>query len=82
MKAATGVHVFPCARDSRPQAEPLEKAESSPPTATEGISELLLNEPRDILHAEKQLTKALPKMAKAARYDRLRECFVEHLVEN
>ena len=33
----------------------------------------MINELRDILHAEKQLTKALPKMAKAARFDRLRE---------
>jgi len=57
------------------------KTESSPPTAPEGISDLLLDELRDILHAEKQLTKALPKMAEAARFDRLRECFEEHLVE-
>jgi Mn-containing catalase len=47
----------------------------------EGINDLLLDELRDILHAEKQLTKALPKMAKAARFDRLRECFEVHLVE-
>jgi manganese catalase len=47
----------------------------------EGISELLLDELRDILYAEKQLTKALPKMAQAAPFDRLRECFEEHLVE-
>ena len=57
------------------------KTESSPPTAPEGINDLLLDELRDIFHAEKQLTKALPKMAKAARFDRLRECFEEHLVE-
>jgi Mn-containing catalase len=57
------------------------KTESSPPTAPEGINDLLLDELRDILHAEKQLTKALPKMAKAARFDRLRECFEEHLIE-
>ena len=57
------------------------KTESAPPTAPDGINELLLNELRDILHAEKQLTKALPKMAKAARFDRLRECFEEHLLE-
>jgi Mn-containing catalase len=47
----------------------------------EGIQELLVDELRDILHAEKQLTKALPKMAKAARFDRLRECFEVHLIE-
>jgi Mn-containing catalase len=57
------------------------KTESSPPTAPDGINELLLDELRDILHAEKQLTKALPKMAKAARFDRLRECFEDHLLE-
>jgi Mn-containing catalase len=57
------------------------KTESSPPTVPEGIHDLLLDELRDILHAEKQLTKALPKMAKAARFDRLRELFEQHLVE-
>src|SRR5436305_12611955 len=57
------------------------KTESSPPIAPEGMAELLIDELRDILHAEKQLTKALPKMAEAARFDRLRELFEEHLVE-
>src|ERR1700759_5535716 len=57
------------------------KAESSPPTAPDGMDELLVDELRDILHAEKQLTKALPKMAKAARFDRLRELFELHLAE-
>jgi Mn-containing catalase len=57
------------------------KTESSPPTAPDGMDELLIDELRDILHAEKQLTKALPKMAKAARFDRLRELFEQHLLE-
>jgi Mn-containing catalase len=57
------------------------KAESSPPTAPDGIGELLVDELRDILHAEKQLTKALPKMAQAARFDQLRELFEQHLAE-
>jgi Mn-containing catalase len=57
------------------------KTESAPSVASEGISELLIEELRDILHAEKQLIKALPKMAKAARFDRLRELFEQHLVE-
>jgi Mn-containing catalase len=57
------------------------KAESSPPTAPDGMDELLVDELRDILHAEKQLTKALPKMARAARFDRLRELFEVHLQE-
>ena len=51
------------------------KAESSPPTTPKGLQELLVDQLRDILHAEKQLTKALPKMAKAARLDQLRELF-------
>jgi Mn-containing catalase len=57
------------------------KTESAPSFSTDGINELLVDELKDILHAEKQLTKALPKMAKAARFDRLRECFEEHLLE-
>jgi Mn-containing catalase len=57
------------------------RTESSPPTAPEGMDELLIDELRDILHAEKQLTKALPKMAQAARFDQLRELFEQHLLE-
>ncbi len=57
------------------------KAESSPPVAPEGIAELLVEELRDILHAEKQLTKSLPQMAEAARFDKLRELFEQHLAE-
>ena len=48
------------------------------PTA---LDELLIDQLRDIMHAEKQLTKALPKMAEAARYDQLRELFEVHLAE-
>jgi Mn-containing catalase len=57
------------------------RTESSPPTAPDGLDELLIHELRDILHAEKQLTKALPKMANAARFDQLRELFELHLQE-
>jgi Mn-containing catalase len=56
-------------------------AESSPVDDVVGLQELLVNELRDLLHAEKQLTKALPKMAEAARFDRLRELFEVHLAE-
>ncbi|MDR6659025.1 Mn-containing catalase [Tardiphaga robiniae] len=55
--------------------------ESSPPVAPAGIAELLVEELRDILHAEKQLIKALPQMAEAARFDKLRELFERHLAE-
>ena len=56
-------------------------AESSPPAEQAGLTELLIDELRDILHAEKQLTRALPKMAEAARFDQLRQLFELHLVE-
>ena len=56
-------------------------SESSPAESPEGLDELLIDELRDILHAEKQLTKALPKMAVAARFDQLRELFEQHLAE-
>jgi Mn-containing catalase len=55
--------------------------ESSPAESPEGLDELLIDELRDILQAEKQLTKALPKMAEAARFDQLRELFEQHLSE-
>jgi len=62
-------------------AAPSIVAESSPLESPEGLADLLVNELRDLLHAEKQLTKALPKMAKAARFDQLRELFDLHLAE-
>jgi Mn-containing catalase len=71
----------PALSTSDAEQETAIKTESSPPMVPEGVNELLVDELRDILHAEKQLTKALPKMAKAARFDRLRECFEQHLVE-
>ena len=45
------------------------------------IQELLVDQLRDILHAEKQLLKALPKMAKAARSAQLQRLFEIHLEE-
>jgi Mn-containing catalase len=56
-------------------------AESSSPDDIGGLEDLLLDQLRDILHAEKQLTKALPKMAAAARFDQLRELLELHLSE-
>jgi ferritin-like metal-binding protein YciE len=47
--------------------------------AAENLQDLFVNELRDIYDAEKQLTKALPKMAKAAESDDLRAAFEEHL---
>ena len=45
------------------------------------LKELLTEEMQDLLHAEMQLTKALPKMAEAAHNPKLRECFEKHLVQ-
>jgi len=43
------------------------------------LQELLTEELKDLLHAENQLVKALPKMAKAANSEDLRTAFEEHL---
>jgi ferritin-like metal-binding protein YciE len=49
--------------------------------AVKTMQDLLVDELRDIYHAEKQLTKALPKMAKAAQAAKLRQAFESHLDE-
>jgi Mn-containing catalase len=43
------------------------------------LHELLVEELKDLLHAENQLVKALPKMAKAAKDPDLRTAFEDHL---
>lgn len=45
------------------------------------LQDLLVHELKDLLSAEKQLVKALPKMAKAATSDSLRNALTEHLEE-
>ncbi len=45
----------------------------------ESLDTLLTEELRDVYDAEKQITKALPKMAKAARSPELKEALQEHL---
>jgi Mn-containing catalase len=54
-------------------------AESSDPQTEGPIQELLVDQLRDILHAEKQLVKALPKMAEAARSGQLQALMQMHL---
>ena len=44
-----------------------------------GLHELFLEELSDVYSAEQQITRALPKMAKAAESDELRMAFEEHL---
>lgn len=45
----------------------------------QNLEELFLHECKDLLSAEKQLVKALPKMAKGASNETLRGAFEEHL---
>src|SRR4051812_24869795 len=45
------------------------------------LHELFLDELADMLHAEQQITKALPKLIKAAESDELRTGLEEHLEE-
>lgn len=49
--------------------------------ALDTLADLFHNELRDILSAEKQLMKALPKMAKKATSDELKSAFQAHLAE-
>jgi len=43
------------------------------------LDDLLIKELRDLYSAEKQMIKALPKMAKAANSEALQDAFTEHL---
>ena len=45
------------------------------------LKELLIEELQDLLHAETQLTGALPKMAEAAHNPKLKGAFEKHLVQ-
>jgi ferritin-like metal-binding protein YciE len=49
--------------------------------SAENLREALVEEIRDLYNAEKQLVKALPKMAKGAESDELRDAFEQHLQE-
>lgn len=47
----------------------------------ETLKDLYIDELKDLYSAEKQLTKALPKMAKAANHPELQQAFRNHLKE-
>jgi Mn-containing catalase len=57
------------------------ESEASGESDAEAIRELLVDQMRDLLHAEKQLVKALPKMVKAANTKALGTLFEQHLQE-
>lgn len=47
----------------------------------DSLEKLFIDELRDIYNAEKQITRALPRMAKAAESPQLRQAFTNHLRE-
>lgn len=47
----------------------------------DSVDKLFVNELKDLYSAEKQITRALPKMAKAATSSELRKAFESHLEE-
>ena len=47
----------------------------------ESLDDLLKDEIKDVYDAEKQLTKALPKLIKKATADDLKEALTSHLAE-
>jgi ferritin-like metal-binding protein YciE len=49
--------------------------------AVTNLQELFVHELKDVLDAERQITKALPKMAKAAESEELTAAFEEHLAQ-
>jgi ferritin-like metal-binding protein YciE len=49
--------------------------------AMNSLHDLLVDELRDIYHAERQLVKALPKVAKSAKSSQLRQAFEHHFEE-
>ncbi len=60
---------------------PTIKARSALSEGSKAIQDVLVDELRDLLHAEKQLLKALPKMQKAARGSQLQTLLEQHLAE-
>jgi Mn-containing catalase len=54
---------------------------TSSATQPDMVQELLVDQLQDLLHAERQLVRALPKMADAASSDLLRMAFQKHLAE-
>jgi len=60
---------------------PIDARSTSTAAAPAMIQDVLVDSLRDLLHAEGQLVKALPKMAKASHSDLLRLAFEKHLEE-
>jgi Mn-containing catalase len=57
------------------------QSEASEASNPDAMRELLIDQMRDLLHAEKQLVKALPKMIEAAKSEQLSSLIEDHLAE-
>ena len=51
------------------------------PAKEKTLNDLFVEALKDVYHAEKQILRALPKMAKAAESDELRQAFEKHRAE-
>jgi Mn-containing catalase len=75
----------PAFQDMRQGPEPgdarVDDRSTSTSDAPEALEELLVETLRDLLNAEGQLVKALPKMADAANSEALQQAFLTHLEE-
>ncbi len=69
------------ARGRRAETDNSREKEKHSMATVATMEDLFLDEIRDLYDAEKQLTKALPKMAKASSSDKLRKAFEDHLAE-
>jgi Mn-containing catalase len=68
-------------RDGIAEVEAIDDRSTRTAAAPAVIQDVLVESLRDVLHAEGQLVKALPKMAKAVKSDLLRLAFEKHLDE-
>ena len=81
---ADGIEIVeaPAFQEMRPNGSgPQIESEASGASNPQIIHELIVDQLRDLLHAEKQLIKALPKMVKAAKTEALGTLFAQHLQE-
>ena len=77
--AAIGLSETPADRRNQPHISLLSAYNNKEKAMPEkDLNELFLDTLKDIYYAEKQILKALPKMAKAANSDKLRAAFEKH----
>ena len=72
---------FDALRSNGTDTEGIDDRSTSTSPEPEALEELLVEDLRDLLHAETQLLKALPKMAESANSEALRLAFEAHLAQ-